>query len=192
MRFRVSHSEAQKDYLLYKYKMMKRFCNDVQPPHSFMDRGYPGWKFYSSYREEFIPWHNYFYSRIVKDNKIHYIKRIRPDIKKNLTDPYSLAIWFCDDGTLRTDCDSARIATQGFLKSEVSILINSLKENYDIVSSLDTWQNSKNQPMYGIALLAKGGNWNKFRDLIKDTIEKEIPSMSYKLYKPLKKQQQTP
>lgn len=184
VRFRVSHSKAQENYLLYKYKILKRFCVTVQPPTNFLDHGYPACKFYTAYRKEFIYWHDYFYDKSVNNNKTQYKKIIRPDIKKNLADPYSLAIWFCDDGTLRTDCDSGRIATQSFTKEEVLILIDSLKQNYNIEASLDTWTNKKKESIYGIAILAKGGNWNKFRELIKNTIEIEIPSMSYKLYKP--------
>nr|YP_009184760.1 putative LAGLIDADG homing endonuclease [Jenufa perforata]ALO62913.1 putative LAGLIDADG homing endonuclease [Jenufa perforata] len=184
VRFRVGHSKAQKDYLLYKYKILKRFCEKVKPAHDFLDHGYPACKFYTSYCEEFIPWHDYFYEKIVKNNKTQYKKVIRSDIKKHLTDPYSLAIWFCDDGTLRKDCDSGRIATQSFSKEEVLTLMDSLKKNYNIETSLDTWTNKKKELIYGIAILAKSGNWNKFRELIKDIIEIEIPSMTYKLYKP--------
>lgn len=53
-------------------------------------------------------------SRMVSKNK----NTLSGTKQKRLIDPTTLAVWFMDDGTKRTDCNAGRIATQGFTKKE--------------------------------------------------------------------------
>src|SRR3989344_4728894 len=67
-------------------------------------------------------------------------KKIIPkDINKILTSPISLAVWFMDDGTLDyrpKDHCAFHLCTNCFTKEDTSKLIDVLKNNFGIVSSL--------------------------------------------------------
>ena len=67
-------------------------------------------------------------------------KKIIPkDINKILTSPISLAVWFIDDGTLDyrpKDHCAFHLCTNCFTKEDTSKLIDVLKNNFGIVSSL--------------------------------------------------------
>lgn len=54
--------------------------------------------------------------------KIRYVKQVPTNLSDYFSDRLSLAVWFWDDGTLRKDCNAARIATQGFNYEEHLIL----------------------------------------------------------------------
>nr|YP_009367632.1 putative LAGLIDADG homing endonuclease [Pseudocharacium americanum]YP_009367655.1 putative LAGLIDADG homing endonuclease [Pseudocharacium americanum]YP_009367721.1 putative LAGLIDADG homing endonuclease [Ignatius tetrasporus]YP_009367744.1 putative LAGLIDADG homing endonuclease [Ignatius tetrasporus]ARK14627.1 putative LAGLIDADG homing endonuclease [Pseudocharacium americanum]ARK14630.1 putative LAGLIDADG homing endonuclease [Pseudocharacium americanum]ARK14714.1 putative LAGLIDADG homing len=99
-----------------------------------------------------------------------------------LTDPLALAVWYLDDGTKRSDTESCRIATQSFSKEEHELLQNCFKQNFNISVQIEDWGRTKDGSIsYSLAILSRGGNFKKFRDVIYDIVNAEVPSMLYKL-----------
>lgn len=111
-----------------------------------------------------------FYAHQFYDGK----KKIVPkQIAKWLT-PLSMAIWYMDDGSIKSqDHSTVLFNTQGFTKVEVQRLKEALETKFRIMSRLhkqkDGWQ---------LYLLSE--TIPKFRSVVEDLI---LPSMKYKLPK---------
>ena len=74
-------------------------------------------------------------------------KKVVPDnIIRFLQDPLALAVWYLDDGALRTDSRAFRFHTNSYSLHDVQLLRSALKENFNIVSGIHTQQNKKQTP----------------------------------------------
>ena len=122
-RLRVCHSIGQREYVYWKYTVLREpFCKSVKPPH---ETARPGeYVFYTMYRDE---WY--------KNDGNGFRKRVPEKIDTLLVDPISLAVWYLDDGTKRGDSDACRLATQGFSLQENQALSNCLWTNFAIHAS---------------------------------------------------------
>ena len=76
---------------------------------------------FNSFRESFYPDEK----KIVPDN-------IKSIFRSNL----ALALWYLDDGSLKTDCRAFRLHTNSFTKFEVSALKDTLELNFQVKSKL--------------------------------------------------------
>lgn len=184
-RLRFCHSTEQKQFVDWKYEIFKKpFCQKTKKPY-FENRtkyGSKDYLFYTSYRNEFIKPHAIWYEQKTILPKPKFVKRIPVTISEILIDPLSLAVWYLDDGTKRSDTESCRIATQAFTKQDHQLLQDCLHENFGIDVAVEDWgRNKANQVVYSLAILSRGGNYKKFRDLIYPIVETEIPGMLYKL-----------
>lgn len=174
-RLRVSHSLAQKEYVDWKYSQVMNLCSS--PPK--YDEKKQSYQFYTDYSIDLKFYHDLFYEK----TQTSYRKLIRPELKDYLVDPASLAVWYCDDGSKRSDCDACRIATHSFNLEEIKILQEILKSNFEIPSHIVKAGRSKkgNYQWYVLSLSARDGGFHEFRKLILPYVELNIPSMMYKL-----------
>lgn len=132
VRLRVEHTANQEHYLMWKYL---EFVNFVSSKPRMIERfdkrtkkTYKGWHFSTYSLDVFNVYHRIFYR-----NK----KRIVPEnIDKLLNSPLSLAVWFMDDGSKRTDCNALRLSTDSFQFQEQKMLQRCLKNNFGIESKL--------------------------------------------------------
>ena len=188
-RLRFCHSIKQKEFVDWKYDIFKKdFCQTTKPP--FIESEIrPDYLFYTSYRKEFLELHSSWYSipknpdlDIDQPQGVQLVKKIPLNIADILTDPFSLAVWYLDDGTKRSDTNSYRIATQSFSKEEHELLRNCMYENFHVDAKREDWGRSKyGKVLYSLAILSRTGQYQKFRDTIYEIVKAEIPSMLYKL-----------
>jgi hypothetical protein len=174
-RLRISHSLEQKDYVDWKFSQLQNLCSSL-PKYDEKKNSY---QFYTDYSADLKLYHDLFYEK----NEKTYRKVIRPLLKNYLTDPISLAVWYCDDGSKRTDCDACRIATHSFSLEEIKILQAILLDNFEIRSHIVKAGRSKkgNYQWYSLSLSARDGGFHRLRELIFSYVESKIPSMMYKL-----------
>ena len=185
-RLRFCHSVKQKEYLDWKYNILKdSFCKTTKPPYVETRRDGNDYLFYTGYLDEFIEPHRIWYPVIESpdpDIGQRCVKKLPLNLEEELINPLALAVWYLDDGTKRTDTESCRIATQSFSKEEHILLQDCLHNNFNISAKIEDWGTSKSgEIMYSLAILSQKGHYKKFRDLIYDIVKAEVPSMLYKL-----------
>lgn len=189
-RLRFCHSIKQKEYVDWKRTSLTRLCEKTQSSKIVLrSRGnaaasempYEQYLFYTQYKTELAPYHTLFYKKkTLASGKIRYVKQVPINLSDYLTDPLSLAVWYCDDGTLRKDCNAARIATQGFNYDEHLILQECLSTTFGIGSKIESWKSSSSSiPYYGLSIPAR--HFGSLREAVYSIVKKEIPSMLYKL-----------
>ncbi len=174
-RLRIAHSLTQKDYVDWKYSQVQNLCSS--PPK--YDEKKQSYQFYTDYSIDLKFYHDLFYEK----TQTSYRKVIRPELKNYLVDPASLAVWYCDDGSKRSDCDACRIATHNFNLEEIQNLQRILQSNFEIPSHIVKAGKSKksNYQWYVLSLSARDGGFHELRKLILPYVESNIPSMMYKL-----------
>jgi hypothetical protein len=166
-RVRITHSAQQKEYVFWKYDILKNICG--HEPHALdkldkrSGKSSVFWYFSTNALPELHFYHRLFY----RDQR----KIIATEISDHLRDPLSLAVWLMDDGYKRNDCDALRLSTDCFPYREQLFLCQILDKNFGIGSTLHN----------------KGSAWNIYspstqmktvRALLEPYI---IPSMKYKL-----------
>lgn len=145
--FIVDHSVKQKDYVFWKYKIMKEWV--LTSPRQLMriyhrdrKRKTISWRFLTISHPEFTKFYQMFY----QDGK----KIIPKSIKKLLNDPLSLAVWIMDDGT--KSGQSFFLSTQNFTQKEQETLIKCLKENFGIEGKINIHSHWKGKTLYRIRI----------------------------------------
>ncbi|OGI17388.1 MAG: hypothetical protein A3J63_00900 [Candidatus Moranbacteria bacterium RIFCSPHIGHO2_02_FULL_40_12b] len=99
-------------------------------------------------------------------------KKVIPKIIGKLLTPLSMAVWFMDDGSIKSKFHRAKIInTQCFAKKEVLLLIKILKDKFKINAKLREQKDG-----YQIYIISE--SINNFRKLVEEYI---IDSMRYKL-----------
>ena len=98
-------------------------------------------------------------------------KIIPKNIRKLLTHPLSIAVWFMDDGGVSSSKRAVTISTHCFSKKDNKIIIDCLKKNFGIQANLN-WDGK------GSRLYIPVNNIAKFKQLVAPYI---LPSMQYKL-----------
>lgn len=166
-RLRVHHGEKQKDYIFWKYEILRNLAAK-EPQKSIWDNPKRSiqeisWYFHTKSLEEFGILYKYFY----KDNI-----KILPKNLFNLLTPKMMAIWFIDDGC--NTKESFVLNTHGFLKEEQNHIINFLKDKYEIAATL-----IKDRAQFKIRI--GKDSYSKFLEITRPFI---IPSMIYKIVNP--------
>jgi hypothetical protein len=181
-RLKIEHSIAQREYVLWKYKELARLCQTTQPPKEVTSkRGHTTVVFYTSsgsYLEEI---YSLFYKPVpgAESPSDRFNKMITPELIAALPlNPLVLVAWFLDDGSIRDDAYSGKIATQGFTKNE-SLLLKDYLQQWGIDSQVVAHSVANNQ--YYISLPAR--TFSKLIDEIEPIVSSEISSMDYKLNK---------
>lgn len=166
-RLRIDHSISQKEYVFWKYKVLRTIA--TREPRILYEKDkrsgktFPRWYFGTKAMPDLE-----FYYRLFYNGRR---KIISARITNYLTNPLSLAVWLMDDGYKRNDCDALRLSTDCFSFEEQTILQECLLKNFDICSKIHR----------------KGKAWNiyipsiemkKIRTMIQEHI---IPTMKYKL-----------
>ena len=167
-RLRIAHSLTQKEYLFWKYDILRSIA--AREPyivkykkHHQTGRIYSSW--YFSTRA--IPELDFYYQLFYQDGR----KVISENLINHFNQPLSLAVWLMDDGYKRNDCNALRFSTDAFSYEEQLILQKCLGKNFGISSKLHR----------------KGCSWNIYiptteMSKVHRLIDEHItPSMKYKL-----------
>jgi len=167
-RLKIEHSYMQKEYVDWLYELLKEFCSTpptikerkigvrVQKNYFFQTKSLWNFKFFGD--------------QFYKDKKKVVPKRI---VRKLLT-PLSVAVWFMDDGSVKSNETNGRIFnTQGFTKEESEILSNALNSNFGLHTRL-------RQQKEGFQIFVPAGDSKTFYDLIHKFV---LPTFYYKLPK---------
>jgi len=188
-RAKIAHSIDQKDYVLWKYKKLKRLGSSRQPEIKnngknsklcfFYLKSGIYLKFYHDLFYKSYTWKTTVEQNLSTQTKIRYKKTINKNLIKSLpADPMILAVWFLDDGSRRKDAFSGRLATQCYSKEEHFLLQHFLFSAFNIQTQIVVHHRLKNQ--YYLTIPAKNNNFANFVKLIKPFVD-EIPCMNYKV-----------
>lgn len=173
-RLKIEHEGDQEAYVYWKYSKLENLCRTTHPPKKRVTKkGYVSFQFHLSSSKWMGIIHNYFYKELENGR---YLKVITPELIEALpVNPLLLAVMFMDDGSVRDDCYSGKIATQGFTKEEQHLLAGYL-EKYGLYCKVVPHVKEKNQ--YYLSVPAKS-----FPGLVSniETVVNEIPDMVYKL-----------
>lgn len=159
--FLCAHSIKQREYAIWKYNYMSNLISMGKYPKCFDNNGYPGIKFNSKRSEE-----------LKKIRKILYtngVKTFSDEVVNNMN-AFSLAVLYCDDGSLIAKKRNGKIHAYDLIISiygtefECINLIKFIQETYGISFTL-----KRNKGKYSIRCGTR--NAIKFLNLIK----KEIP-----------------
>ena len=166
-RLKIEHSMTQKDYVYWKYKVFKNFTLSEPRIHKRMS--------YGSVRE------NYCFSTVSHGSLRFYCqqfykngKKMMPKIIYKMITPLALAVWFMDDGSIKSKQHRALVIhSQSFNKQDLLNIIEVLDKKYGIKLTLRKREDGSGYVLY---LLSK--TVSKFIDLVKEYV---LPSMEYKL-----------
>lgn len=119
-RFSEHHSLRQKPYLDWKASIYGKFIKNIIPSDKRSVEGgvFKGFRMYSCSHKIFSEYYEMFY-----DDK----KRL-PKNFDELIDPFSLMVWYLDDGSVRNDYS---IATT-FEQSDIDVIIKVLKDKFGL------------------------------------------------------------
>ena len=163
-RLRIHHADSQKDYVFWKYNLLRDICLQKPKAVSFFDKRYnkklTSWFFHTKTNKRLGLLHKLFY----RGNK----KIIPINIDRFIT-ATSLAVWIMDDGCF--DKSGMILNTQSFSLDEQQILKIVLLKKFGIKSQVNKDRNNFRLriPKESLVILIK---------MIQSCI---IPSMRYKL-----------
>ena len=158
---------VNKDYVDHLYEIFHEFCNEKVKIQSYGDKRNNKEYKYAKFNTRSLKCFNY-YRELFYHNRE---KRIPQNIKDLLT-PVSLAYWAMDDGT--AERNGFKLCTDSFLKDEVIILMEVLKDKFSLGCTL----REHNSNQYRIYI--RVSSMDKFRSLVKPHFHS---SMKYKLEK---------
>ena len=129
-RLKIEHSIKQKEYVDWFYKEFKDWILTKPKKKSQIVNG----KLYYKYWVNTLASDSLrFYGQQFYKNK----KKVIPKLINRWLTHLSLAVWFMDDGSIKSKSHKARIInTQGFEKREVLRLINALSDKFNIQCKL--------------------------------------------------------
>lgn len=168
-RLSIGHCVKQKDYLDFKYEILKEYGLETKISHykykdkRFQNKFTEGYQTRSKTHSFFDEYREIFYPNNKKIIDFDTVKRI------NL---FGLSIWFMDDGEVTNY--SFNINTMCFTKIEVDMLRYILDDSFNIKTT--SVKSSHNENQYKIYILSESRNL--FIDLLEPYI---IESMKYKL-----------
>ena len=172
-RFQISQAKRFKEYVYRKFEVFEDLCKTA-PRINSPDR-YPTYYFNTLSRKDIFEEAYPFFSGGVRG--------VPYNIKKLLTEPISLAYWFMDDGTShyvgkRFKTSTIQMCTDRYTPHEVDLLIDTLRSNFNIKSSV---RNSKCMGKRCRIYIGTEHS-NNFYDIVKPFISQ---SMEYKLKYPI-------
>ena len=152
---RIHHGISQKEYVDFKYSLIKRFVNSS--PRQSGDAYY--------FRTVSHPWLIQLRKQFYNGNQ----KILPTSFLVNSFDPFALAIWIMDDGT--AEGNQLRINTQSFTQEENIWLTQFLQAKLGIETTVNT-----DKGKYRLRI--KASSMQLLKDLV---VPFTIPSMLYKL-----------
>ena len=166
-RFRVHHGEKQKEYVLWKYEILRDLVSKEPKEISWTNpkRGLHevSWYFHTRSLKEFGELHSFFYRDSVK---------ILPNQIFDLLNPRMIAVWFMDDGS--NNGDGLTINTHSFPKEDQEKITRFFLRKFAIKATI-----VKDRSQWKLAIGANG-----FRDFISLIKPFVAPSMIYKIASP--------
>lgn len=170
-RVAFDHSNSQLEYIQWKHSVLQPYSSKIVE-YSVLDKRknqtYNKARFKTITKPFFNQYRELFYTNNVKI--------IPSNIKDYLKTELALAVWYLDDGALRTDCKGIRIHTNSFSYEEVCILQNTLLENFEVGSKLH-----KQGKGYNLYIGVFNKQSEKFCNIIRPVVTSKVPSMLYKL-----------
>jgi len=161
-RLKIEHCDAQKEYLYWIYQELKPWIPSEPYTKVKNNKVYVGVRTYS--HELLKTFGDIFYQKG---------RKIIPQVFEDLLTPLSLAIWFMDDGSLKSSQHRTFVIhTLGYERVELENIQKILFKKFDLKTSLHS-QKGKYWRLYILSHSAE-----KFKKLIKPYI---LPSMEYKL-----------
>lgn len=162
-KLKVEHCIQQKEYIDWLYKQFQNWVRT--PPKLKFKNENPFSYHFSTYSHELLR----FYGELFYSSK----RKILPDIIGEIMTPLSLAIWFMDDGSLKSKRHNTYIIhTLGFRRNELERIQEVLKSKFKIETRL----HKQKQKYLRLYILSKSAE--KFRNIVLPYI---IPSLRYKL-----------
>lgn len=158
-RLQIEHTDKQKEYVFWKYKIFKNFVL-TQPKYLLKTNS---WKFRTISHRDFLSIHALFY----RDGR-----KVLPADLSFMIDPIVLAVWFMDDGCLDTGKGYV-LNTQNFTHEENIRLMKFLSENFD----LPYLSIHRDRTYY--RLFVRSRSMGEFRNLFNFEVH---PVMRYKLH----------
>lgn len=164
-RLKIEHSIKQKEYVDWFYNEFKNWILTKPKKKEQIVNG----KLYLKYWVNTLASGSLrFYGQQFYRDK----KKVVPKLIHRWLTPLCIAVWFMDDGSIKSKNHKARIInTQGFEKKEVLRLINTLSDKFNIQCKL-----RKQKEGYQIMILAESAD--EFARIIKNHL---CPSMKYKI-----------
>ena len=164
-RFFIGHCEKQVEYLRWKHKIIEGLSSKIlkridKRGNSIM------YNFHTLTHPDLEFFEKFFY--------INRVKIVRPELEQYLT-PFSLAVWFCDDGSCYRKKGKFSLATDGFSLEDHLILKNIFKNKFNIDCKICTYIRRK-KTYYTTGFNRE--NSKKLDALIRPFV---IESMQYKL-----------
>jgi hypothetical protein len=184
-RLKVEHSTKQWDYCQWKRTKLMRLCQKNKDVHVVSSKGKADTcMFYTDSNVAYKPIHQLFYTQKPNSKgKQTYVKTISPELIAAMPkDPLVLACFFMDDGSVRNDAYSGKIATQSFSKVEHELLQTYVLDSFGVKLDIICHIRAKEQYYFSIP----ASQFPKFVDVISPILE-EVPSMKYKVNKARKK-----
>ena len=203
-RLRICHSYKQKGFVDWKYFHLKRLCSRTRPPKKVQQKNGLVYLFATQSEKILANYHSLFYEKIpchqgsspgcfLRKGRLasarmplepsdRYRKKIDHQLLEYFQSPLSLAVWWLDDGSCKTNSRAGQLATHSFNLSENKILKKLLLQNFQINSNI-LKHIYRNKTYYYLYIPAKNNNFSHLINLISIYVH-QIPSMSYKLGKP--------
>lgn len=152
--FSVSHSEAQKQYVFWKYAKLKRWVRrspwrEERVYHKDRSRKTFSWRFQTLSNTVFSKLHSTFYQdrkKIIPENLVNFLKN----------SPLAFAVWLMDDGN--RNHQAVFINTQSFNLAEQHKLVRVLQEAYDLKAKVNKHSISNGKQLYRIRLSTESTN----------------------------------
>jgi len=164
-RLKVEHSTKQKEYTDWLYEHFKNF---VREKPITKEKLLNSKKFTSYYFTTYSLGFFRFYAQQFYVDK----KKVIPKIIRKLLDPQALAIWFMDDGSLKSSYHKTYIIhTLGYTREDLLLVQKLLENKFSIKTRIH-----KQYDKFRLYFLSDTAD--KFRELIEPYL---IPSMKYKL-----------
>lgn len=166
-RLEIGHSDAQKDYLFWKYSQLPSLVGAPPSRRAVFDsryqKTYAWWRISTRARPFLTELYYLFYFR---GRKI-----VPRAISSLLTSPLGLAVWFMDDGGRRNDSYGHFFNTLSFSREENELLRECLRENFSLDSRIHWIQD-------GYRIYISSREAKHFCDLLYPLV---LPLLRYKL-----------
>ena len=164
-RLKIEHSILQKAYVDWLYQELKSLA--ASPPQ--MKEQMVCGRVYQKY------WFNTVATpslRFFAQQFYHERKKVVPKMIMRWLTPIALAVWYMDDGSIKSKHHQAKIInTQSFSRADIELLMRALKERYGIESKRRAQKEGEQ-----IYVLSK--TIDTFRNVIGSYV---LPSMRYKI-----------
>lgn len=178
-RVRFEHATRQREYVYWKHKMLSPHAGKVtetQVTDKRTKKTYCKTRFNTLTRAYFNKYRDLFYT--------NQVKCVPTNIEQLLVSDLALAVWYLDDGSLRTDCKAFRLHTNNYTFESVVLLQRTLLSNYGITCGIQKQDANKRAEEKGF-LLSIGSNHGqaeRFSAIIKPFVVATLPNMLYKFF----------
>ena len=133
-RLRVTHKEADKEYLFWKYNLLRPSGVFLRPPsYRFNHKGFGSWYFQSRHLPIFTAYRRVFYPNGIKVVPLEMLDKL---------ELLGLAVWYMDDGSLSKHKKHVDFSVEGFGLTGVNIIRKWFEERFGLQPVLVSTGNS--------------------------------------------------